>query len=78
MITIFIKEEIELKLPTPYQISTIADSDFVFVIDVEEMEYECIKDKENGESYIGELEDFNSDVADRIMNLQSETKNEKN
>ena len=77
MITIFIIEEINNGY-SGMQTKTISLSDFVFVVDVEEMEYECIKDKENGESYIGELEDFNSDVADRIMNLQSETKNEKN
>ena len=66
MILIFNKSEIDREFSFR-QLEQIQWSHFVFVINPEENEYECIKNRTDGKTYFGDLEDFFLDLADRVM-----------
>ena len=68
MITILSKKEYDNI--HAHQMSAITNSMFVFIIDINSNEYECVKNRADGRSYVGVLDDFNWDLADRMQFLK--------
>lgn len=67
MITIFDIKEFNPDRPKLEQMKQIQMSHFVFIVDPLNEEYECIKNIQDGTSYVGSIFDFDSDLADKIM-----------
>ena len=81
MITIYDIKEIEENEEqfkshwTGDQLRQIQMSSFVFIVAPLKGTYECIKNRQDGTVYVGDMQDFNTDLSDKIMFFTEQKEN---